>query len=144
MVTPVTAMEADGMAAKFEVVPSGSGYRWVLKSQGRTLATSESYSRRALAEKAITSFRMAAVNAPVVDTTPTRAKTTTGKVARVTGRTVAKAVVKGGRAVEKVEQAAAKATKRAVKKTAKAVETVVGATSGSKGKKGPGKKSQRR
>jgi uncharacterized protein YegP (UPF0339 family) len=104
------------MAAKFEVVQSGSGYRWVLRSQGRTLATSESYGRRALAEKAITSFRMAAVNAPVIDTTLPAAKTPTGKVARAAGRTVAKAVVTGGRAVEKVEKAATKATKRAAKK----------------------------
>ena len=41
------------MAAKFEVVQSGSGYRWVLKSQGRTLASSEAYSRRSQAEKAV-------------------------------------------------------------------------------------------
>ena len=128
------------MAAKFEVVQSGGGYRWVLTSQGRTLATSESFSRRALAEKAITSFRMVAVNAPVVDTTLAPAKTVTGQVARATGRTVAKAVVTSGRAVETVEKAAAKVAKRAVKKTAKAVETVTGATSGSKGKKGRGKK----
>lgn len=120
------------MAAKFEVVQSGSGYRWVLRSQGRTLATSETYSRRALAEKAIVSFRMAAVNSPVIDTTLPPAKTTTGKAARATGRTVAKAAVTSGRAVEKVEKAAAKATKRAVKKTTRAVETVAGATSGSK------------
>jgi uncharacterized protein YegP (UPF0339 family) len=106
------------MAAKFEVVQSGNGYRWVLTSQGRTLATSETFSRRGLAEKAIVSFRMAAVNAPVIDTTLPPAKTTTGKVARATGRTVATAIVKGGRAVEKVEQAAAKVAKRAVKKRA--------------------------
>ena len=65
-------------------------------------------------------------------------------MARATGRTVAKAVVTSGRAVDKVEQAAAKATKRAVKKAAKAVETVAGATSGSKRKKGRGKKGKRR
>ena len=117
------------MAAKFEVVQRGSGYRWVLTSQGRTLATSESYGRRALAEKAITSFRMVAVNAPVVDTTLAPAKTATGQVARATGRTVAKAVVTSGRAVEKVQQAAAKA-----------VEKVTGAPTVSKRKKGSGKK----
>jgi uncharacterized protein YegP (UPF0339 family) len=124
------------MAAKFEVVQSGGEYRWVLTSQGRTLATSESYSRKALAEKAITSFRMVAVNAPVVDMTLAPAKTATGQVARATGRTVAKAVVTSGRAVEKVQQAAAKA-----------VEKVAGATTVSKrkkGKKGPGKKRKHR
>lgn len=104
------------MAAKFEVVQSGSGYRWVLTSQGRTLATSEAFSRKGLAEKAIVSFRMAAVNAPVIDTTVPAAESTTGKVARATGRAVAKAVVKGGLAVEKVEKAAAKATKRMAKR----------------------------
>jgi uncharacterized protein YegP (UPF0339 family) len=62
------------MAAKFEVVQSGSGYRWVLKSQGRTLASSEAYSRRSQAEKAIVAFRMAAVNAPVIDSTRPAAK----------------------------------------------------------------------
>ena len=126
------------MAAKFEVVQSGGEYRWVLTSQGRILATSESYSRKALAEKAITSFRMVAVNAPVVDMTLAPGTTATGQVARATGRTVAKAVVTSGRAVEKVQQAAAKA-----------VEKVAGATTVTKrkkgsGKKGPGKKRKRR
>src|ERR1044072_8181115 len=93
-----------------------SVYRWVRKSQGRTLASSEAYSRRSQAEKAIVSFRMAAVNAPVIDSTLPAAKTVPGKVARATGRTVAKAVVKGGRAVEKVEKAAAKAAKMVVNK----------------------------
>ena len=126
------------MAAKFEIhSPKAGEYRWALVSQGRILATSEAYSRRGLAEKAMVSFRMTAVNAPVIDTTLSPAKTTTGKVARATGRTVAKSVVKGGRAVEKVEKTAAKATKRAV-------ETVAGATSGSKRKKGRRKKGKRR
>ena len=128
------------LAAKFEVEQSGSGYRWVLKSQGRTVAIGETYQRRALAEKSIASFRMAAVNAPVVDTTLPAAKTATGQVARATGRTVAKAVVTSGRAVETVEKAAAEVAKRAVKKAAEAVEKVADATSGSKGKKGPGRK----
>ena len=100
------------MTAKFEVSQSGSGYRWVLKSQGRILATSEAYNRKGLAEKAIVSFQMAAVNAPVVDLTVPAAKTTAGKAARATGRAVAKAVIKSGRAVEKVEKAAAKVAKR--------------------------------
>ena len=95
------------MAAKFEIEsPKAGQYRWVLTSQGRTLATSQTYNRRALAEKAIVSFRMAAVNAPVIDATLPAAKTTTGKAARATGRVLARAVVKGGRAVEKIEKAA--------------------------------------
>ena len=132
------------MAAKFEIQsPKPGEYRWVLTSQGRTLATSEAYSRRGLAEKAIVSFRMAAVNAPVIDTTLPPAKTTTGKVARATGRTVAKAVVQGGRAVEKVETTAATAAKKAAKKGARAVETVAEKAK-AKGKKGKAGKTKRK
>jgi len=109
------------VAANFEIQsPKAGRYVWVLVSQGRTLATSAEYSRRALAEKAIVAFRMAAVNAPVVDTTVPAATPGAGKAARATGRALAKAVVKGGRAVEKVEKTAAKATKRAARKVARA------------------------
>jgi uncharacterized protein YegP (UPF0339 family) len=109
------------MAAKFEIHASTTGqYRWVLVSQGRTLATSEAYSRRGLADKAIVAFRMAAAAAPVVDTTVPAPKATTRKAARAVGRVVAKAVVKGGRAVETAEQAAAKTAKRAAKTVKKA------------------------
>ena len=102
------------MAAKFEIrSPKAGQYTWVLVSQGRTLATSEPYARRALAEKAIVSFRMAAVNAPVIDKTLPGSDTMPGKAARATGRALAKAVVKGGRAVEKVEKAAKTAAKAA-------------------------------
>ena len=104
------------MAAKFEIQsPKAGQYQWVLSSQGRVLATSELYNRRHLAEKAIVSFRMAAVNAPVIDTTVPQALAPTGKAARATGRVVAKAVVKSGRAVEKVEKAAAKAARKAAR-----------------------------
>jgi uncharacterized protein YegP (UPF0339 family) len=42
------------VAAKFEIEsPKAGQYRWVLRSQGRTLATSALYNRRNLAEKAI-------------------------------------------------------------------------------------------
>ena len=68
------------MAAKFEIrSPKEGQYIWVLVSQGRTLATSEAYARRAQAEKAIVSFQMAAVNAPVIDTTVPPAKTPAGQ-----------------------------------------------------------------
>ena len=54
------------MAAKFEIMPAGAGqYNWVLKSQGRTLATGEPYARRAAAEKAIASLRSAVAGATV-------------------------------------------------------------------------------
>lgn len=102
------------MAAKFEIrSPQAGRYVWVLVSQGRTLATSGEYARRALAEKAIAAFRMAAVSAPVVDTAVPAAKTAPEKAARATGRSLAKAVVKAGRAVEKIEKTAAKAAKAA-------------------------------
>ncbi|MCA1844240.1 MAG: DUF1508 domain-containing protein, partial [Actinobacteria bacterium] len=72
------------MAAKFEIRSANGKWTWVVTSQGRTLASGESYARRALAEKAVESFRMAAGNAPVIDTTLPPAKTTTGKAARAT------------------------------------------------------------
>ena len=91
------------MAAQFEIHrPKAGAYRWVLVSQGRILATSEAYNRRAAAEKAIVSFRMAAASAPVLDTTEPPSETA-GKAARATGRVLAKAVVKGARAIEKLE-----------------------------------------
>ena len=117
------------MAAKFEIrSPKAGEFRWVLVSQGRTLATSPAYARRALAQKSIDSFRIAAIAAPVDDLTLAPAKTAPGKVARVAGRVAAKAVVKAGTAVAKAEQAAAK-TPRAAKSTAKrAARTVETAT----------------
>ena len=106
------------MAAKFEIRSSGTGeYNWVLTSQGRTLATGESYTRKASAEKAIDSLRKAAGSATVADLTLAPAKTAPGKAARATGRAVGKAVAKAGAAVEKVEKAAAKATGKATKAT---------------------------
>jgi uncharacterized protein YegP (UPF0339 family) len=99
--------------ATFEIrSPKAGQYVWVLTNQGRILATSEPYNRRSLAEKAIVPFRMAAVNAPVVDTTVPAAATVPGKAARATGRLLARVVIKSGRAVEKIEKAAATATKR--------------------------------
>jgi uncharacterized protein YegP (UPF0339 family) len=107
------------MAAKFEIhTPKAGEYRWVLVSQGRTLATSPGYSRRGMAEKAIDSFRMAAIAAPVADQTPTRSKGAPGKVARVAGRAVGKAVVKSRRAVETAEKTVAKAPKTVAAKPA--------------------------
>lgn len=105
------------MAAKFEIrSPKAGQYQWVLVSQGRVLATSAPYNRRALCEKAIVPFRMAAVNAPIVDTTQPVAKSATRKVARVAGRAIGKAVVTAGRAVEKAENAAVKAAKKGTRK----------------------------
>jgi uncharacterized protein YegP (UPF0339 family) len=64
------------MAAKFEISsPKAGEFNWVLKSQGRTLATGESYPRRISAEKAIESLRKAAATATVADLTLKAAKT---------------------------------------------------------------------
>jgi uncharacterized protein YegP (UPF0339 family) len=61
--------------AKFEIrSPKAGEFHWVLTSQGRTLATGESYSRRASAEKAIESLRKAAGGAVVDDKTLKPAK----------------------------------------------------------------------
>jgi uncharacterized protein YegP (UPF0339 family) len=107
------------MAAKFEIrSPKADQYRWVLVSQGRTLATGQAYPRRAMAEKAIVSFRMAATAAPVIDTTVPAAKTATRKTARTAGQAVGKAAA----AVQKTERAGAKTVKRAARKVTKAVE----------------------
>ena len=120
------------MAAKFEIrSPEAGQYRWVLVSQGRTLATGPAYARKGLALKAIDSFRMAAIAAPVDDQTRAPARTAAGKVARVAGRVAAKAVVKGARAVEKVEETAVKApaaAKKTVKRAATKVEKVTAKT----------------
>ena len=84
------------MAAKFEIrSPKAGEFRWVLVSQGRTLATSESYTRKVSAEKAIESLRKAAATATVNDTTakPAKkvaaAKTTVKRAAKTVAKTVA-------------------------------------------------------
>ena len=90
------------MAAKFEIAAQGTGqFNWVLKSQGRTLATGESYTRKVSAEKAIESLRKAAAGATVSDLTlkPKAAP--------------AKAAAKPAKATAK--KSAATATKRATK-----------------------------
>ena len=72
------------MAAKFEVrQPKAGEFRWVLTSQGRTLATSEAYGRRVSAVKAIESLRKAAATATVDDTTKAAAKPVVAKAAPV-------------------------------------------------------------
>ena len=58
------------MAAKFEVSSNGKGgFKWILSSQGRTLAFSEPYSRKASCLNAIDSLRKAAATATVSDGT---------------------------------------------------------------------------
>jgi uncharacterized protein YegP (UPF0339 family) len=97
-----------GVAATFEIrSPKAGKYVWILANQGRVLATSVEYNRRSQAEQAIVAFRMAAVSAPVIDTTEPAVSDAVAKVARATGRMLAKAVVKGGRAIEDAKEATA-------------------------------------
>ena len=147
------------VAAKFEIRASEpGGYHWVLISQGRTLATSASYTTRASAEKAIASMRQAAADATVADLTLPAPKTQAGTVARAAGRVVARAVVRGGQAVEQgettmaetstenaeVAKKAAKQAKAAAKKAAdKAKSAAKKAKDKAKKPKGKGKKAGR-
>lgn len=104
------------MAAKFEIrSPKAGQFRWVLTSQGRTLATGETYSRRVSAEKAIGSLQVAAATATIDDTTikaPAR-KSVTTKGARDSGRTAGKTAPK-----KKAKPATKTAAKRTPKPTA--------------------------
>ncbi|HYH50248.1 MAG TPA: DUF1508 domain-containing protein [Acidimicrobiia bacterium] len=121
------------MAAKFEIQsPKAGEFRWVLVSQGRTLATSPAYTSKAAAQNGMASFRTAAGNAPLIDTTLRAARTPAGKAARTTGRAVGRAVVKSGRAVEKAEKAAARTTKRATTETTRAVKSAAKAATAPK------------
>jgi uncharacterized protein YegP (UPF0339 family) len=108
--------EGEDMAAKFEISSAKAGQcNWVLKSQGRTLATGESYSRRASAEKAIESLRKAAAGATVADLTvkPKAAPSKATKAVKRTTKTAAKAA-----AAKKPARKAAAARKPAATKKA--------------------------
>ena len=100
------------MAAKFEIrTPKAGEFNWVLLSQGRTLATGETYTRKVSCVNAVESVRKAAPTAAVDDTTvkPAAAKAKTAKTAKTAGRKVAaKAAAKTGRAAAKVAAGAAK------------------------------------
>ena len=86
------------MAAKFEIRSTGAGeFNWVLTSQGRTLATGESYTRKASAEKAIDSLRKAAGSATVADLTVAPAKRAPGKATKAAkGTKATKSTAKAG------------------------------------------------
>jgi uncharacterized protein YegP (UPF0339 family) len=106
------------VAAKFEIrSPKAGEFRWVLVSQGRTLATSEAYARKVSAEKAIESLRKAAATATVNDTTakPAAAKPAGAKAARATGKAVAATRKTARTAAKKTAKAPAAANKRATK-----------------------------
>jgi len=115
------------MAAKFEIASAKAGqFNWVLKSQGRTLATGESYSRRALAERAVESLRKAVAGATVSDLTVRPAKAGAAKAAGTAARAgkSAKAAktAKTAKTATKATKAAKPATKAAAK-TGKATGT---------------------
>ena len=89
------------MAAKFEIRSSKAGeFNWVLTSQGRVLARSDTYTRKASCLNAMESFRQAAPTATVDDrTAPPRAtsaapKSAPAKAARAAGRVAGKAAAK--------------------------------------------------
>jgi uncharacterized protein YegP (UPF0339 family) len=118
------------MAAKFEISsPKAGQFNWVLKSQGRTLASGEGYTRRASCEKAIGSLRTAAASATIDDTTIKRvaktavkkaAKTAVKKTAKAAaGGVAAKAAAKTAKAGAKVAGGAAKKAVRTAKKPAR-------------------------
>jgi uncharacterized protein YegP (UPF0339 family) len=131
------------VAAKFEIRSPKSGeYNWVLLSQGRTLATGESYKTKASAEKAIASMRAAAGNAAVVDLTLPPPRTPAGAGARTTGGAVGRAVVTTGRAVAQVGKVAAQALTEATE-SATNVTKAKEAVEKAKKSKGKGKKSGR-
>jgi uncharacterized protein YegP (UPF0339 family) len=88
------------MAANFTILqPKPGEFRWVLTDQGRVLARSESYTRKASCLKALQSFRTAVPTADIVDAATKDVKfappaTVPGKAARKTGQVVGKAAAK--------------------------------------------------
>jgi uncharacterized protein YegP (UPF0339 family) len=123
--------ESDGdMAAKFEIrQPKAGEFRWVLTSQGRTLATSEAYTRKVSCVNAIESVRKAAPTAAIADTT-NAPSTAPQKAARAAGRAVGKAAAATKQTAKKTTKTVAKAP-TATKRTAKtAVKTAGKAAAG--------------
>jgi uncharacterized protein YegP (UPF0339 family) len=104
-----------GMAAKFEIrSPKAGEFRWVLISQGRTLATGEAYPRRVSCVKAIGSLRKAAPTAKVDDTT---LKSAAGKPAAKPPTAAKRTVSKAAKAVEQTAAKTARKTSAAHKRT---------------------------
>jgi len=99
------------VAAKFEISSAKAGqFNWVLKSQGRTLATGESYSRKASAEKAIESLRKAVAGAAVSDLT---VKAAPAKAAAAKPARAAKATKTASKAAKTASKATTKRAKKA-------------------------------
>ena len=90
------------MAAKFEIrSPKAGEFNWVLTSQGRTLASGETYTRKVSAEKAIDSLRKAAAGATVADLTLRPAKAPAAKAATAAKKVAKKTVKKATRTAKK-------------------------------------------
>ena len=107
------------MAAKFEIRSSKTGeFNWVLTSQGRTLASGESYTRKASAEKAIESLRNAAGTATVADLTLPPAKTAPAKAAKTAKPATAAKTAKPAKAAKTTKAAKTKAASGGRKATA--------------------------
>jgi len=67
---PAPHREKDDMAAKFEVYPSGSQFRWRLKAaNGEIVATGEAYTTKAGVKDGIDAVKRAAASATVDNTT---------------------------------------------------------------------------
>ena len=117
------------MAAKFEILqPKPGEFRWVLTSQGRVLARSETYTRKASCVNAMESFRKAAPTATVDDQTApagrgagarAAGKPAPAKAARAAGRVVGKAAAKAKELVESVEEAVTPAPRKRAARAAK-------------------------
>src|SRR5437660_12836618 len=107
------------MAAKFEVSSNGKGgFQWILTSQGRTLAHSEPYSRKASCLNAIESLRKAASGATVSDSTAGSSNGVAAKAAPA--KTARKASPRKAAAPRKAATAAKAPRKAAAKKAAPA------------------------
>ena len=107
------------MPAKFEIQqPTADEFRWVLTNQGRVLARSGSFTRKASCLKSLESFRTAAPTADVID------KTTADVVFAPPASLPGKAARKGGQLVGKAAAKVAEAPELARSAVEKVVEAV--------------------
>ena len=114
------------MATKFVLEKDAAGrFRFRLLSQGRVLASSESYTTKRAAQNAIASVKSGASGAVIDDTTapaaPEKAPGRPAKTAKTAEKTVkaVKAVRKRAAAASKAASAPAAPAKRAPRKAAK-------------------------
>jgi uncharacterized protein YegP (UPF0339 family) len=100
------------VAAKFVLEKDPAGrFRFRLVSQGRVLASSESYTTKRAAQNAIASVKAGAGSATVDDTTqPAAPERTAGRKAPTAKKSAAKAAKSGKKAVRRTAAAASKKT----------------------------------